>query len=694
MAIVIGISLVAFILGDILQSGSSLFQRDRMEIGEINGESVQYPQFQKQVEELGEIYKMNNQQDQLQEDTWAQVRQQTWENVVREQIMNDVYEQIGLTVSSEELFDMLQGTNLHPIVQQLFRNPNTGQVDRGAVVRFLQNLETNVTPEQRQYWLYLEEQIAKERIQSKYNNLITKGLYVTTFEAKKSLDNKSKEINFDYVMLANSSVADSLVTVTEKDLKDYYNSHQDNYKQEKSRRIEYVSFPVEPTRQDFKEAEEWIYDIVDDFAATTDNVSFVNTNSDESFDDTWYKKEDLPEDIAAWVFETNAGVNSIFGPYLEDETYKLAKLHASEMMPDSVEARHILLEVNTQEEVAAMQELADSLKTAIENGSDFAALAREFSTDRGSAMQGGDVGWFSRGQMVKPFENAAFNNRVNEITVVPSQFGIHIVQTTARGKETRQVQIAYLVRNVVPSTETYQDVYATASRFAAENTTKEKFDAAAAEQELDKKTATVGEHDRQIPGLENARMLIRAAYEAKPGELITDPQGSTIFELSDNFVVATLVSATEEGVAPFESVRQRIQIAVLRQKKAQFLVEKMRTAMEEKTNLADIAAGLGTTVKSASNINFNSLQIPGLGMEPALIGTVCALETDQVSEPFAGNSGAFIVKITSINETGEDQDIETEKQQLAEEVSFRASTMAYTAHKNNAEITDKRAKFY
>jgi peptidyl-prolyl cis-trans isomerase D len=695
VAIVIGISLAAFILGDMLQSGSSLFQRDRLEIAKIKGESVQYPEFQQQAEELGEIYKMNTQQNQLDEENWVQIREQTWQNIVREKIMDDVYKELGITVSSEEMFDMLQGTNLHPIVQQLFRNPNTGQVDRGAVVRFLQNLETGVSPEQREYWLYLEKQIAKERIQTKYNNLVGKGLYVTSQEAEKKLKEIGKEINFDYIMLATGSVADSQITVTEKDLKDYYNFHQDDYEQEKNRTIEYITYPVEPSEKDFQEAEEWINDIVQDFSSTNDNVSFVNSNSDVGFDDTWYKKEDLPEDIATWIFETDVEVNSVLGPYFEDNAYKLAKLHASEMMPDSVKARHILLEVNSQEELASKQELADSLKTAIENGSNFNTLAMEFSTDRGSAMKGGELGWFSRGQMDKPFEEAAFNNEINEISVVTSQYGIHIIQTTERGKETRQVQVAYLVRKVVPSTETYQNVYAEASKFAGNNTTKKEFDAAIAEQDLNKKVASVKENDRKIEGLENARPLIRAAYDSEAGEMIQDSQGSTIFDLGDNFVIATLVSAKEEGIADFETVKQRVELAVLKQKKTDFLMNKMKTAREGKNDLDSIASELGTEIKTATNINFNSMSIPGAGMEPVLTGTAFSLERGEISEPVAGNNGVFIVEVTSIDETDEqDADVKDEQMRLAMDLTYRAYSQAYEAHRKNVEIIDKRSKFY
>lgn len=693
VAIVIGISLAAFILGDMFQGGTSIFQGNRLEIGEINGESIQYPQFQQEVEKLGEIYRMNTQQNQLDENTWVQVREQTWQTMIRNIVMNDVYDKLGITVSSDELFDMLQGTNLHPIVQQLFRNPNTGQVDRGAVVQFLRNLETGVAPEQRQYWLYLEDQIVDERIQSKYNNLVNKGLYVTTPEAENSLNGRNKQVSFDYIALNTNTVADSQVVVTEKEMRDYFSKNQNNYKQEKSRQIEYITFAVEPSEQDFEDTEKWINGIVSDFASATDNIAFVNSNSDVGFDETWYKQSGLPEDIAAWIFETDAEVNAIFGPYFEDNTYKLAKLHASEMMPDSVEARHILLQVSTQQELISQQALADSLKTAIENGSDFAALAMEFSADQGSAIQGGELGWFGRGMMVKPFEDAAFNNKVREVSIVNTQFGIHIIQTTARGPESRQVQVAYLVRNVTPSTQTYQKVYAKASEFAGKNLTKANFDAAVAEQNLNKRSASLAETDRQVGALENSRPLVRAAFESSVGSIIQDQQGSTIFDFGDNFVIATLVSATEEGVARFEEVRARVELAVLKEKKLQFLANKAKTAMEGKTDLETIASELGTTVRNAANINFTSVQIPGIGMEPKVTGTATNLSPDQISQPITGNNGVYVVKVISINES-ENQNVEAEKQRLAQNLTFRAASQAYNAHREKAEVEDQRAKFY
>lgn len=693
IAIVIGISLAAFILGDLLQSGTSIFQRNQLEIGEINGESIQYPDFQKQVEELGEIYKQNTQQSQLDENSWVQVREQTWQNTVQKIVMSDVYKKLGIDVTSDELFDMLQGANLHPIIQQLFRDQNTGQVDRGAVVNFLKQLETSVAPEQKAYWLYLENQIVEERTQSKYANMVGKGLFVTTTEAQESLSKSNSQINFDYIALNHNTVSDSSVTVTEKDLKDYYNANKNEFKQEKIRDIEYITYTVKPSAADYKDAEKWITEIIDDFANAATNVQFVNSNSDVNYDGTWYKKESLPENLGTWIFDEKAALNDVFGPYFENETYTLAKLDSLAMMPDSVKARHILLKPNTQEELVTMQLLADSLKTVIEKGGDFASLAMQYSTDQGSAISGGDLGWFGRGQMVKPFEEAAFSNAKNEVRVVPSQFGIHIVQTTDRGKPTLQARVALLVRNVQPSTRTYQDTYAQASKFASTNTTAEKFNAAVAEEKLTKQVASVRENDRDIIGLENARILIRAAYEGKTGNILTTSQGSPIFELGNNFVIGILTKVTEEGISTFEEAKTRVELAVTKDKKAEYLSKKAAAAIEGKTDLQSVASQLNTSVRNATNINFNSFSIPGLGAEPAVVGTVASLDINNISKPVAGNNGVYIVQVTSVNQNPA-QGVESEQARLTQSMSYRASSQAVEAQRKKAEIVDKRSKFY
>ncbi|MBN2773065.1 MAG: SurA N-terminal domain-containing protein, partial [Prolixibacteraceae bacterium] len=378
VAIVIGLAMVGFVLGDMFQSGNTLFQRQKSIIGEIDGKSFQYLDFQTKVQDLGEIYKLNNGNNQLDENTWVQLREQVWQNIVREALMKDTYDDLGINVSTDELYDMVQGSNIHPIVQQIFTNPNTQQVDRNAIIRFLKSLETSATPESRAYWLYLEQQISETRAQSKYNTLVKKGLYVTNEEAQISLSQKNHNVNFSYIALPYTSVSDSQVVVTEKDLKDYYNNHQEDYKQEGSRKIEYVVFPVRPTDVDRLDTENQLAGLRDEFKAATDDAQFVDTNSDENFDDSWFSLDELPTNIKYWIETQKAEVGDVFGPYFINDVSQLAKYHATEIRPDSVEARHILIRVDGTETQDAIQKkiaLADSLKTAVEKGSNFADLA-------------------------------------------------------------------------------------------------------------------------------------------------------------------------------------------------------------------------------------------------------------------------------------------------------------------------------
>jgi peptidyl-prolyl cis-trans isomerase D len=365
------------------------------------------------------------------------------------------------------------------------------------------------------------------------------------------------------------------------------------------------------------------------------------------------------------------------------------------MLPDSVRARHILIQpaANTQEEYEKVEALADSLKTVIENGGNFADLAEEFSVDQGSAVLGGDVGWFGRGMMVKPFEDAAFLNKKNEVSVVLSEYGFHVIQTTELGKLTKQAQVAYLVRMVEPSTKTYQDVYAQASKFAGENTSAKDFETAVTEQKLTKKVATIGENDRAIAGLTEPRQLIRAAFETSEGKIIMSQQETPIFELGDNFVIAVLTNAIEEGVAPFEDVKARIELSVLKEKKAELLVEKASAASNGKSDLQSIAQELNKEVQNATNISFNSYSVSGIGMEPAVIGFASTLDVDNVSNPIVGINGVYIVKVTSVNEQA-NQNLTAEKLRLGQELNMRALSEAYTVHREVADITDKRSKFY
>ena len=688
IAIFIGMALAAFILGDLFKSSSSIMRGKQMELAEIDGKSVTYPEFQAKVEELSEIYKMNSGKTTLDQKVTEQIKEQTWQSMVRNLTMKDIYENLGIGVSSTELFDLVQGKNPHAIIQNIFRDQNTGTINRGALIQFLKYQQTNAGSKEHNYWLFVENQIIEERSFSKYNNLLAKGIYITSDESRSDLKGRNHKANIQVATKLFSSVSDESVKATESELKAYYDNHQDKFKQENNRNIEYVSFPVVASKADEDKLIKWTNDIKAEFSTVEDPANFVNINSDVPFDPSFFKKGELAPEIGNFAFSGKVG--DIYGPYKDNKSWKLAKIQRFEELPDSVQARHILIKVNSAPELTKATATIDSIKNLIVvKGQKFEDIARTKSQDKGSAIAGGNLGWIRRGAMVKPFEEAVFFGKLNDLQVVKTQFGIHLVQVTGRGKTLPNVQLAIIDRVIEPSSQTYQATYTQASKFASSNQDLKKFSDAIVAQGLNKKSANVRENDKDVPGLENSRLLIRAAYKAKTGSIIASTEGTPIFELGNQFVIAFLTGEQEKGVASLNTVKARVEIEVRKEKKAQQLIEKM----SGKSDLNQLVSGVGATLSDAKDISFETYSIPGVGFEPAVAGAATALESNQVSKPVAGTNGVYVVKVNSVT-TGTDQDLAANKLKLAASISYRANMYAFEALRENAKIVDKRAKFY
>ncbi|MFP4366133.1 MAG: peptidylprolyl isomerase, partial [Bacteroidales bacterium] len=400
VAVVIGLALFAFILGDILGSGPSLFTDSQFEIAEIAGKSVPYQSFQERVDEISEIYMLNTGESALDSETHESILEQAWQQLLREIILGQEYDRLGIDVSPEEMFDMVQGSNVHPYVRQLFTDPSTGTFSQSAVVQFLRSMSQDPSGQQRDYWLYVEKEIAQERKQTKYNNLIRKGLYVTPLEANAGWEENNKSVNFDFIVQRYDAVDDSLVEVSSAEIRRYYRQNKENYKQTASRDIEYVTFDITPSEEDDRLAQEWIEEIEDEFAEVDELRQFINLNSDIPYDERNYNYEELPESIADFMFDASPG--DIYGPYFEENSYRLSRLAAINFMPDSVRAKHILIQPGENDYQEA-ESLADSLLGALQAGEDFETVAMQYSDDTGSRFDGGNLGWFSEGMMVPEF---------------------------------------------------------------------------------------------------------------------------------------------------------------------------------------------------------------------------------------------------------------------------------------------------
>ncbi len=692
LAVVIGVSLLFFILGDFLGGGGGRTKKmkDYYEIAEIGGRSISYQEYDERLQNLIEIYKLSGTTN-ITEEMSESIREDIWNKMIMEEILGEEFNNIGLGVSAEEVESMVLGDEPHPIVQQLFANRETGVLDKSFLLNFLRSTEYD--PQARAYWLFFENEIVDEKISAKFNTLVSKGLYVTSRQAEFEHQLTSRNVDFSFIMKQYSTVPDSVVSISRSDLEKYYNDHREEYRQEARRSMEYVEFEVVPSETDVLNTEEGINELVNEFRQTETPVQFINLSSDSRHNEVYLSIDEVPEMIRDFVGEENT--EDVYGPYLENETYKLARLIDVEDRPDSVRARHILISPNAYRSMEMANNEADSLMQLIRSGESFEALAMEFSDDQGSAQLGGDLGWFEEGMMVAPFNNACFEGSKGDLVMAESDFGYHIIEILDQGGSSRKYHVGIIERAIQPSSATYQEKYAEASRFAGSNNTYQKFNDAIAEEGLNKKLASdIAPDQKTLPGLESPRPLIMALYESEENNIVLDNSEQAVFELGDKFLVAYCTDVREEGYAKLRDVESEVNFAVLREKKAEKISSDLAEQTQGLDNIEDIAAALNLRINEATNVNFSSFSIPAAGVEPAVIAAASSADEGYLSGPIKGNNGVFIISVNSVESTEQQQDIEVLRNRLIQTIQARASFEVFEALKEASDIVDRRYKFY
>jgi peptidyl-prolyl cis-trans isomerase D len=690
LAIVIGVSLLAFVLSDFLDSGGSLFTRSKFEIAEVSGKSIPYTDYESRVKSLEDIQKLQSGEAGLDEQTMDQIRSVTWDNMIQDLLLEKQYEKLGLDVSREELRDMIVGENPHPAIAQLFTDPQTGVFNRQAFNGFMQRIqsEEEESPE-KTYYLYIENEIYRQRKNVKYLNLIRKGLYATKLEVARQQNESGRSVDVDFIAQNFTSVSDSAIKITDSDLKNYYQQNINKYKQEESRDIRYVYFEVVPAESDFKLAEQWINEIKPDFENAEDIRQFVNMESDISFDEKNYNQGELSDTLNDFMF--SASIGETYGPYFENNAYKISRLAAINYLPDSVKARHILLRA-TQENAQTLYKMADSLVNLVKTGTDFAMLAMLYSSD-GSSQSGGDLGWFREGEMVKSFSDSCFYGKKGDVKLVESQYGLHIIQILDQSAPVKQLQVGTLVKNVIASEETDHHYYVKANEFAGMNSTLEKFNKALEEQKLTDQTRValkLAPMDKQVNDLESARQLVSWAYKAEEHEV------STVFKFGNRYVVGIVDKVREEGYIPMEEIRAEIENKVKQQKKAELIAASIRAKKASAETLEELAASLGLGVQPVADLRFTSNTFGNAGIEPNVVAAACSLEKGIISEPITGENGVYVLAVNNIAEPDVTSTAgpSLARNYIERNFAARANYYAFEAIKELAKIKDNRREFY
>ena len=691
---VIGIALLAFIIGDFLNSGVTYFNSSRENIGDIDGEVIHYTEFQNAVDQMIEVYKIETGQSDLSEEMQSQLRVSVWENWVSEKLMQVEAAKIGLAVSKEELSDRLIGNNPHPIIlQRRTFFDESGRFSRDVLINFLNSLDQEPynnemyaqIQQAKNYWLYWENVVRNEILREKYSALLAQSITANNIDAKAAFDARQRSVTFSYLTQPYYIVPDSLVSVSNAEIKDRYNKTKELYKQEASRSINYVVFDLKPLEDDYVQTQEWMDKVSAEFISTNDIVGLINSNSDIMYDGHNYSESTVPALLKSFAFSGKEG--DFFGPVFQNDTHTMARIMQQEIMTsDSVKLSHIYLFPSEEQRADSIYNILQRSKNA-----DFAALALQYSQMRETAANGGEIGWLVEGMkgIDKEFM-AAFDKKAGDIFKFKNAQGIQIVKVTEKTQLRPKVKLAILERKVTASSRSQARIFNDAKQFAVSAKDITSFQNLAEEKGLLIRPANnLEENADRVGMLSQSRQIVRWLFKASVGTI------SDVFDNGNQFIVAIVTEVNEKGYTPMEKVSDQIKAELLKDKKADYMIKNISDKLAAGSTLESLAGELSVDVKEAENVNFASYAFGASGFEPYVIGSALNVAMNQVSKPIKGISGVYVVMPLSETQTTEEFNAETEITQLNSRNAY--SPLSYTIYEDirkNAEIIDNRSTFY
>ncbi len=693
----VAIAIAAFVLNDLFGNGTRSVFGNENTVGEIGGSTITLEEYQAAIQERENNYILNfGRQPGDRERPLLQ--QQAWELLIAKKAIKPQFEKVGVQVTVDEVWDMIQGKNIDENVKSSFLD-SAGNFDRSRLLQYINqfNIPAPIDPqalagfnEAKYRWTSFQQDLGLGRERIKYENLIVKTNYVTEAEAERDYHTQNDVAEVKYLYVPYFVVSDSAIKVTDGNLKDYYNRNKEKYKAEKTRSLSYVSFPIEASSTDSTEIRLELEKIANDFKTVTEDSLFAAANTEGNEPFTKYSTSTLPAFLTDKKDQLTIG--NVIGPFLDGGSYKVIKIVKSGAdTVGTARASHILFRWDDETDAAKKiaKEKARKVLAEIKAGANFAAKALEFGTD-GTKTQGGDLGSFSSGGMVKPFEQAVFGAKKTGVLndVVETQFGYHIIDVTELVDYTSYT-VATIELEIVPSDETQNAAFLKAQNFAIDLSGVDDFTDRAKQEKLmvmtsnDLKTA-----DRRINNLGDARSMITWLFrDAKIGKV------SDVFTLDSDYVVAVMTEETKDGIRSFEDVKEEIAPAVRNEVKGKQIIEKLKGKTDAIEELAKLF-GTDAIVGSSSDLKLNSNTLPSVGLDPVAVGKIFALENGKRSEPFAGENGVLVAELQNKTIAPAVGDYSMFRNQLLQGLNGKSAYAISEALKEGANIEDKRYKFF
>ena len=686
---VIGMALFAFVIAGVFDGSGFQSQEP---IGKVNGEELSISDFRNQMDILKKSYNFND----LQALTTA------WDESVRIELLNQEINELGIGSSSDHLeYFLSQSPSFNS--DERFIN-DAGLFDVNKFSNFISELK-EINPEAYFQWSNQENQFNNQIKANTYFNLISSGLNSTFFEGKKQYYTSNSNANISFVKIPYSSIPDSLVSVKNSEISKYIKDNPEDFEQESTRNIDYVIFDESPSKKDqndlrlrlenlLNQREEYnqvskLNEVVPGFLTTSDLELFLSENSDVPYDSIYRPKGFFSSDHAQMIF--NLDNNQTYGPYTDGEFLKYSKM-IDKKRNGNVRASHILVSYQgaqgasseiTRTKEDARKEASRILNLARNNPDSFSSYALEFS-DGPSKSNGGDLGFFQEGMMVKPFNDYVFSNRVGRIGLVETDFGFHVIKVVAKEDV---VLVGTIGLKNIPSDRTSDSIFNIASKFEID--LGKSFDINKTASDLDfevKSLNSIGELDHDLPNMENQRRLVQWLFNEDSS--IGDYKR---FDLSQGgFVIVQINDKQDKGLMPARLATLTVTPILKNQKKAEIIISENK----KYTTLEDLSASNNLEIINVSALNQITPVVSQAGFEPKLVGTAFGLEIGQTSNLIEGETGVYLVKLNSLNSVEEIDSYSAFENQLTSKLRTNLDFNIVQSLKKSADVVDNRSDYY
>jgi len=687
ITLLIGVALLSFIIdADTFRSAISMFS-SKNDVGEMNGKAISYQDFQKKIDYYTQIHQLTSGSSNLDDKGQEMVNLSAWQDLMSENVLIPAIEKAGIAVGEDELFDLSQGSQISPVLlrERSFIGSN-GQFDRNLLVQFIKGIPQDNSGNLSTYWKFLENSMKNEQIFTKYISLLAKSNIANPVELRRSIEENNVTSDVSFIIQPYGISADTTITVTKQEIRDYYNKYKNNFEQKASRDIEYVVYDVIPSLQDINLAQSDINKAYDEFTTTTNLKTFLARNSDKPLDAYYYKAGELAS-ISPILdsFAFKASLSSILPVYQEGNVFRAARINSVKQIPDSVNIQHILIQNNNKVLAKAK---ADSLIKVIEGGANFNEVAATNSLDKNPNVVPGELGWMTQSYNIPGFDTC-FYAAPNKLFTIETTYGLHIVRVKERTKPVTKVQLAILEKDALASKETYQNFYSKANDLVSKSKGKiETFNSAVKELNLTPIPAVGVEGGaKTVATYSNARDISRWVYDAKTkiGDV------SQIISVDNKyFFVVALTAAREAGIPELAAVESNISAILKREKTNEKMLASIKEQVKGITNLEEIAAKLGTTVSKQSGISFGA--VGSQSFDPKFVGAIAGAKENTLVGPVGGNIGVYIFNVDA-RQTGAFFTENDAKARANQMFGYQVQMLPSVLEKA-ADVKDYRARFF